>query len=530
MADAEATISERRRLSAIWLVPIVAAVLGLWMVIYTIRSQGPEITIVFSTAEGLEAGKTKIKLRSVEVGLVESAGLGDDLESVVVVARVEKEAESLLREDTQFWVVRPRVGPGGISGIGTLLSGGYIQLEPGSGEEGRREFVGLEEPPVTPVGTPGLHVRLVSERAGSIGTGDPILYKGYRVGRIESASFDMGTHEMHYRAFIEAPYSDLVSAATRFWNASGVQIRTSADGIEVSTGSLESILAGGVSFGLPEGVDPGAAVEPGTAFKLFPDYVSVNERPYVHGVDYVVLFTQSVRGLQPGAPVEYRGIQVGLVDRILIEEMAAGLRGQGQPVPVLIRLEPGRFGLPDSEAAAANLGRAIEHAVSIGGRAALATGNLLTGSLYVTFDLYSHEKPATLGTFAGRPTLPTVASGLEGIQVQVVALLEKLNDLPLEDITQSAANAVADVEAILADEKLQELPEALDATLAELRGAVGSVSEDSVLQERLLRTIVELDRTLGSLRALLGTLQDKPNAVIFAPDPLRDPVPPAGNP
>ena len=159
MTEAEAVVSERRRISAIWLVPIVALVLGVWMLIHTLRSQGPEITIVFSSGEGIEADKTKIKFRAVDVGLVESVGLADDLESVVVTAQLDKAAAPLLREDTQFWVVRPRVGPGGVSGLGTLLSGGYIQLAPGTGEEGRREFEGMDAPPVTPAGTPGLQLR-----------------------------------------------------------------------------------------------------------------------------------------------------------------------------------------------------------------------------------------------------------------------------------------------------------------------------------------------------------------------------------
>jgi paraquat-inducible protein B len=267
MTEAKATVSERRRISAIWLVPIVALVLGIWMVIHTLRSQGPEITVVFSSGASIEAGKTKIKFRDVEVGRVESVGLADDHESVVVTARLDKGAAPLLREDTQFWVVRPRVGPGGVSGVGTLLSGGYLQLAPGTGKEGRRDFVGLDEPPVTPAGTPGLHFKLVAEHSGSVGSGAPILYKGFRVGRIESAEFDVASQKMQYGAFIEAPYDELVTSATRFWNASGISVSATADGIQVQTASLEAVLVGGVVFGLPEGVEPGGPVEASNSTK-----------------------------------------------------------------------------------------------------------------------------------------------------------------------------------------------------------------------------------------------------------------------
>jgi paraquat-inducible protein B len=446
MPEPEAKVRERRRISTVWLVPIVALVLGVWMVIHNLRSQGPEITIVFSSGEGIEAEKTKLKFRAVEVGLVESVGLADDLKSVVVTARLEKAAAPLLREDSQFWVVRPRVGPGGVSGLGTLLSGGYIQLAPGTGPKGRREFEGLEAPPITPAGTPGLKLRMVGERAGSIGTGDPIVYEGFRVGRIESAEFDVASQKMHYSAFIEAPYDDLVNSATRFWNASGVSISATADGIEVRTASLESVLLGGVTFGLPEGVAPGGPVEAGETFRLYESYESVNERPYRHSVEYVVRFAQSVRGLRPGAPVEYRGIRIGRVEQVLLTEMVGqGLRGTGVPIPILVRLEPGRVELPDSEEGTAALAGVIEAAVPRGLRATLSTGSLLTGSLYVNLDMYPEAAPAEIGDFEGRPTIPTIPSGLEAIQVRVATLLDKLNALPVEDMLDGVDRLIGDM-------------------------------------------------------------------------------------
>ena len=528
MTEAKAEVSARKRISAIWIVPIVALVLGIWMVVYTIQNRGPEITIVFTTAEGLEAGKTKVKIRNVEIGLVGSVGLGDDLQSVVVTAQLEKPVTPLLREDTQFWVVRPRVGASGVSGIGTLFSGGYIQLAPGTGAEGRRDFVGLEDPPVTPAGAPGLHFKLVSDKAGSVSTGDPIIYKGFNVGRIESGEFDVESQKMHYGAFISAPYDDLVNSSTHFWNASGVSFSATADGIELTTGSLETLLIGGITFGLPTGVGPGGPVEKGTVFRLYPDRKSVDAQPYERSLEYVVQFDQSVRGLKPGAPVEYRGIRIGRVEHILLQELADNLRGQGNPIPVLIRLEPGRLTLPDSEEGVTRLSEAVVNAVGIGMRASLSTGNLLTGSLYVSMDIYPGEPPAEMGTWHDRPTIPTVASGLEGIQHKIAALLDKLNALPLEDITQSAADAVASLEAILANQAMQDLPLALEATVTELRDVLDSVSSDSALHERLMRMTTELDRTLQSMRELLDSLDDQPNSLIFGGENPKDPAPPAG--
>ncbi|MBW2315925.1 MAG: intermembrane transport protein PqiB [Deltaproteobacteria bacterium] len=531
MADASANVSERQRMSTIWLVPIVAVVLGAWMVIHTLRSQGPEVEIVFASGSGIEAEKTKIKYRDVEVGVVESVGLDEDLESVVVTARLDKEATSLLHEDTEFWVVQPRIGPAGISGLGTLLSGGFIQIAPGTGAPGRREFRGLDVPPVTPAGTPGLKLELVSDRAGSVGAGDPVLYKKYRVGRIETAEFDLAERKMRYGVFIEAPYDSLVTSSTRFWNVSGFSLSATADGIQMQMDSLQSLLVGGVVFGLPEGGKPGEKAEAGEQFQLYENYSAVNERPYRESVEYVVPFTQSLRGLRPGAPVEYRGIRIGSVERVLLSELnRTGLSGKGAPIPVLIRLEPGRLELPDDEQGVAMLKAAVERAVGNGLRATLSTGSLLTGSLYVYMDVYPNEKPARLGEFDGRPTIPTIESGLGGIQVRVTSLLDKLNALPVEDLLDKADQILADVDALVASPSAQELPASLDATLVELRSVLDSVSGDSAMQGRLLRTMTELDRTLAALRQLLRTLDDQPNSVIFSREPAADPIPPAGTP
>lgn len=529
MTDAHATVSRKRGINPIWFVPVVALVLGIWMVVYTLQKQGPEITIVFSTADGIVAGKTKIKLRNVDVGMVESAELGDDLESVVVTASLEKTAKSLLRENTQFWVVRPRIGKAGVSGLGTLLSGGYIQLSPGDGAEGAREFVGLEDPPVTPTGTRGIAVTVTAEKAGSLSAGAPVLYKGYTVGRVETEKFDIEKDLMSYRVFIKAPYDELLTTSHRFWNVSGISFRAGADGIRAEMASLETLLIGGIEVGLPKGIRPGTRAEPGEIFKLYDNYEKVNRRPYRYSLEYVVRFPRSVRGLQPGAPVEYRGLRLGEVERVMVTELTASLEGQGQPIPVLIRLEPGLLEQPDSPAGLETLKKALETAVGRGMRATLATGNLLTGSLFVSMDYFPNAEAAELGTFAGRTTIPTISSGLEGIEQKLTMFLDKLNELPLEATLLEAKNALASLDRLVAGETMQALPASLDDTLAELQVTLASMSRDSELQARLIPMISELDRTLTSLRLLFDTLEQKPNALIFNRTYREDPRPPAGS-
>lgn len=529
MSEAAAKVTKRRRVSKIWLIPIVALVIGAWMVVHTWRNQGPQITITFASGEGIEADKTKIKLRDVELGHVESVRLADDFQHVVVTSRLEKFAKPLLRDDTQFWVVRPRVGPGGVSGLGTLLSGGYIQLSPGNSEKRRRDFFGLEEPPVTPWGVPGLRFKLVSERAGSVGAGDPILYKGFRVGRIDSADFDTKTQTMNYGAFVEAPYDQLVTTSTRFWRASGVSFTASMEGISLSTGSLETILIGGVTFGQPEGIEPGESVPVGAVFELYPDQAAVNARPYKYGIEYVVRFSRSVRGLKPNSWVEFRGIPVGRVERIMIDHLEVlKSTGEGLSIPVLIKVEPGMIGLPDTEVGATELAKAIANAVRHGLRATLATGSLLTGSLYVSLGMYPDEPVAEMTAFADYPTIPTTGGGLEAIENRVVMLLDKVNALPLENLIEEIESAVTSVNAILDGPAMRTLPKSVESTLAELRTALTGISADSPLQERLVRTLAELDRTLGTLRNVLETIDEKPNSLIFSRERAKDPEPKVG--
>jgi paraquat-inducible protein B len=532
MADPEATIREKRRISPIWIVPIVALAIGIYMVVWTIQRQGPEITITFRTASGLEAGNTKIKLRDVQVGLVESVGLGDDLETVIVTASLDREAAPLLREDTDFWVVRPRIGRGGVSGLQTVLSGAYIQISPGSARKKSKHFVGLEEPPVTPAGTPGKQLTILADRAGSVGVGDPILYKGFRVGSVETREFDVETRSLRYRIFIEAPYDDLVTTTTRFWEVSGISVTAGADGIQASIGSLESLIIGGVEFGLPKGIDRGSEVETGAIFQLYESYAKVNERPHLYGIEYVVEFTRSVRGLEAGAPVEYRGLPVGRVERVMLAELS-GERGggRGNPIPVLIRLEPARLELPDSPEGIHLLRRSIRSGVEAGGlRASLATGSLLTGSLYVAFDFYPDEPQADLGIYQGRPSIPTVASGFGGLEQRITALLDKLNALPLDDTLGEVEAMLASLNALVSSKGMQSLPASLDATMRDLQRTLASVSGDSELQARLLPLLAELDQTLASMKRLADTLSEQPNALLFNRATREDPRPPAGAP
>lgn len=543
MSELKPAISTGTRFNPIWVVPVVAVLVGIYMVVHTMLTEGPEITIQFNTAEGLEAGKTSLRYRDVDIGLVGNVSLSEDMDKVLVTVKMDKQAANMLREDTRFWVVRARVGAGAISGLGTILSGAYIQLDPGTGKRTKGgAYVGLEVPPLTPADAPGIRLTLHSEQAGSLGEGDVIVYRGFKVGRIEGITFDSEKQLVIYDAFIDAPYDQLVTTNTRFWNASGVSVSASASGVEVTTGSMETILLGGVAFANLPGMPAGKKVDSGAIFKLSPSFSEVQQDPYRFRIYYVAQFDQSLRGLEPGAPVEYRGMQIGRVERILMKELVAQREaGRGQPIPVLLYLEPARLGLEDSEESIEGMRQSIELGVKNGMRASLQTGNVITGALYINVDWYKDQPAAAIGDFEGFPVIPTIPSGLGRLEQQLASLLDKLNALPIEPMVTKATGTLGTMDGTLASltatlKSLQQileedgtkaLPDELSRTLAELRQTLDGFSSDSAVGESLGSSVFELNQALRNLEELTRTLNAKPNSLLFPTDSPPDPIPEA---
>ena len=299
-----ADVTPLKSISIIWLIPLLAVFIGIWMVYNNITSRGPLVVIAFETGEGIEAKKTKIRTKSVDIGLVEKLELNNKDNNVLVTVRISNKYEHLLMEDTQFWVVRPRVGKTGISGIGTLLSGAYIELAPGFAETIQYEFKGLENEPITQAGTNGIHVTLDSSGNQALQTGDPIMYRGLDVGRIEHVHFNAQERRVYYDAFIETPFDKLITANTKFWALNGFEIDLSAEGVQIQTGTLESLITGGVAFDVPRDTTPGETITERGFFTIYPNMNAIYDSRYKHATTFTLLFKDSIRGLKPNAPVE----------------------------------------------------------------------------------------------------------------------------------------------------------------------------------------------------------------------------------
>lgn len=532
------------RLSPIWIVPLVAIVIGLWLVYDNYAQRGPLITLEMPSAEGIEAGKTLIKTRNVEVGRVESVNLSEDLSHTVITARMSHDAERMLNKGSNFWVVKPRIGREGISGLGTVLSGAYIQLQPGRNDEPQYHFQVLENPPVAPPGAEGIRINLVSQIGNSLRVGDPITYQGFTVGRVEDATFDPEDREMRHRLFIESPYDVLITENTRFWKASGIDLSLDSQGFSINVESLETLLGGGVTFGIPEDVPMGTPAELDATYTLYADAESALQGTFNRYLEYVLLIDDTVRGLSSGAPVEYRGVRVGTVVNVPWHFTAPQPdTRQRFAIPVLIRIEPQRLGSVDNGDKPIALEEWRERFkkmfVDYGLRASLESGSLLTGALFVDLNFRDEVEEYTPETFENRPVFPTVSTGFAQIEQKVSNLLDKLNGLEIEPILDKLDQNLATSEAtldevrataeslhsLLSDPAIQEIPDNINASLRELQHTLQGVSPGSSAYGELTGTLESLEALLRDLRPVARTLRENPNALIFDQPGNPDPVP-----
>jgi paraquat-inducible protein B len=311
--DSRAVPRSRTRLSIVWIIPIVAALVGAWVALTRVLDEGPNITIVFQSAEGLEAGKTKINYRGVDVGTITSICLSTDHQRVIATAQMAPRTEDFLGEDTGFWVVRPRISGANVTGLGTLISGSYIGMEIGDSKKPKRDFVALETPPVVTGNAPGRFFSLKTSDLGSLDIGTPLFFRRLQVGQIASYTLDKDGKLFTFKVFVRMPYDQYVTANTRFWQASGIDVSFSASGLSVRTQSLLSILIGGVAFESPAGGSVLPAAEANTLFTLFSGRTEAFRPAARSPQTYRLIFKESVRGLAPGAPVEFHGIPIGEV-------------------------------------------------------------------------------------------------------------------------------------------------------------------------------------------------------------------------
>jgi paraquat-inducible protein B len=520
--DAVAAPRRRGSFSLVWMIPLIAALIGGWIAIKAVLERGPTVTMTFKTAEGLEAGNTKIKYKNVDIGEVKSITLSEDRSRVIVTAQFTKQAEGFLVADTRFWVVRPRVAGGSVSGLGTLLSGSYIGVDVGKSQEKQREFTGLEVPPVFTADAPGRQYVLHSENLGSLDIGAPIYFRRLQVGRVTSYTLDKDGNGVTFNIFVNSPYDQYIDPNTRFWHASGIDVTVDANGVKVNTEGLVSIVLGGIAFQTPDDGVSLPRAEPNTSFKLFHNQAQAMKNPDTVVEPYVMMFKGSVRGLAVGAPLDFHGIVIGEV---------TGIKVDFDPVKkeVLMAVEANLY-LERLRARSRNPNKPfngkelLERLVERGFRAQLKSGSLLTGQLFVSLDFFPHAPKTKIDWSKKPPEFPTTPGSLEELQVTLSNLANKLDKVEFDKIGSGIQETLAGVQVTLknADSLINRLdkeiaPEA-QAAIADARRAITSVESmlapDAPMRQDAQAAMREIARAAQAFRLLADYLERHPEALI----------------
>jgi paraquat-inducible protein B len=515
------TIQNRRWMPRlVWLVPIAAAVIGISLLIKNWANEGPQITISFLSGEGVQVGKTLVKYRDVTVGSVSAVRLSADHQTVAVSANLSKDAAGLLKEDTQFWVVRPRIGVGSVSGLDTLLSGVYIGMKSGTATRREREFVGLENPPALAHGPHGRVLQLLAARTGSLSIGAPVYFRQFQVGRVIDENL-LPDGSTRVTVFVEAPYDGFVKPVTRFWNASGIDVKLGADGLKVQTESLAALIAGGLAFddGPTEAVPAAAGIS--DDFTLYKNETAAMAPPDGEPHYVRMRFAQSLRGLEVGAPVEFVGVNIGSVIAV---DLGYERQNKSFPVVVTAKLYPRRMGeayeilaaqgkTESDETLAAFVGTLVNRGL----RAQPRSASLLTGKLYIALDFLPASPRVAFDASTQPLELPTVNGTFQELEASVGRLIKKANDLPLEKIAADLDTDLKDLHETLSGLHAQVLPNAVD-TLSALHRTLDSAERtldvESPLQRGLAETLLEARSTLQSLRELADYIDRHPDALL----------------
>ncbi|WP_312254752.1 PqiB family protein [Stutzerimonas nitrititolerans] len=511
----------RARVSLVWLVPIAAALVGFSMVVQNWLSAGPQITVSFETAEGLEANKTQVKYKNVVIGQVTAINLSEDHTRVIATVELDQDAEPFTREDTKFWVVRPRIGASGVSGVDTLLSGAFIGADAGRAEETRREFVGLEAPPPVTFGVKGKQFTLHTDDLGSLGIGSPLYFRRLQVGQVISFGLADDGKGVQVQVFVNAPYDNFVTDDTRFWNASGVDVSVAADGLTVNTESLSAILAGGIAFRAPNYSPDARPAAEDSEFTLFSDMRRAMA-PADGPPRYVQMrFDQPLRGLNVDAPVEFLGVPIG---RVVSVKLDYDEQNKNFPVVVGAVIFPNRLGAAHDKLSHALGGNTEEHAARLmqmfverGLRAQARTGNLLTGQLYISLDFDPRAPQVAFDQQARPMVIPTIAGSFDKLQEQLQAMVDKLSKLPIESLADNLNGSLDELRQTLKQvngDVLPQLQRTLERSEQTLQNANQALADGSPQRQQLGDTLEEVQRAVRSVRVLSDYLSRHPESLI----------------
>ncbi len=502
----EADVRRKSAFSFVWILPIVAAVVGAYLAFTTLSQRGPEIVISFKSADGLTAGQTKVRHKAVDLGTITSIRLAEDMSHVIVHVRMNSEADPYLTDQARFWVVRPRLSGASISGLETLISGGYIEMDPGSkGTKSLRVYTGLEDPPGVRSDEPGTTFVLTTTRIGSLGSGSPVFYRDIVVGEVLGYHLPEGNGAITVNTFVRAPYDKWVRSGTRFWNASGLNVAFGGSGLHVELESLQAVLSGGVAFGTPEDARDTESAKQDSSFDLFASEEAANAAGYKQRILTVMYFQTSTSGLAVGSPVQIYGQQIGTVTDVGLELDPVNATAR---VRVAAEIQPERLsavgGDPNDTPETVSR-RLVNHGL----RAELVTTSYITGSLAVSLDFPPNPPPGTVSMEGDAIVLPTLGGGFSGIITSASEILQKVGAIPFAQIGNNASTLLATLNATIGGPEVKQAINAATGALVDVQGLVKRTDAGlTPLLHRLPEISNSLDQTLSRASQLVGSVNN----------------------
>ena len=515
-------VSKQSGISIVWIIPLVTLLVGGWLIVKTLSEQGPRATISFKTAEGIEVGKTRIKYKNVDIGVVEKIKFSDDFSNIILTVDFMEGSEKFLRRSTRFWVVKPQLSLRGATGLSTIISGAYIEIEPGTGAP-KLHFIGLEKQPVVKSDEQGKKITLVTQKLGSVDTGSPIYYQGLLAGEVLGYELGNDRKSTYVHTFIKDPFDQLIRGNTNFWNVSGINVSMGADGFKVQTESIQSMLFGGIAFESPETLEQATTDIDKLVFTLHESYESIKKHAYTKKIKFIMFFDSSIRGLNLGAPVEFKGIKVGTVLDVRLEFDSGSTSFR---IPVLIEIEPQRI-IERGNQEMDQSHQALQRLVKRGLRARLQTGSLLTSQLFVELDMHPGSPINLSGSDTPYPELPTLpTSNFGAITQSAEDLLAKLNAVDIKEVTSvlidtiktanktmhNADKAIESANTLIGKPGIPEAIENIRITLKNFKNITQKV-DDSNLIASATKTFSSVDKTINSADKAINNA----NTLISAP-------------
>lgn len=528
----------QEHLSWVWFVPFIALFIAVILAFNAWQAQGPRIEIFFEKAEGIEPKRTKIRYKNVDVGVVEAVTVSDNLASIIVTAELVPEFSKYLSENTKFWVVSPRISLSGISGLNTLVSGVYIEIDPGEPGEEQFLFQGLDEPPLVRSDTKGSSYTLFTQELGSLDVGSPVYFKQIKVGEVTSYRLSQDKQDIEVTLFVEAPYDELVTDFSRFWNVSGFEVGLGSNGVNLELESLNALMSGGIAFDSPYVEDKNQPA-PLHSFYILPNRKAVMEGAYVTSYPFLMSFkNQSIRGLQPGSPVEYFGIKVGQVSQINFASIQTNQRENVASIDVIVDIQPERMAQQISERA--DFEKHMNDMINNGLRAQLESGSFITGGLYIELVETKNTEKNPLDYQEGYAIIPTIPGNVNQAGAKVASIIDKIDRIPIIEMGNDLSNSLRQINTLItelndhnfagnlssaanhighASKDFKQITLSASESLTQLQKTLSTLEEsiapDSQLYFELLETLKGVNESADSLRQFTDELNRYPQSLIL---------------